>query len=59
ELVELFGWVFDPEKEDSRPSPVGPFLGIIEDFAHCQSTGQSILPPRPDTASAMASAINA
>ena len=38
ELVNLLGWVFDPEK-DSVMSQEGPFLGFMEDYSLIPSTG--------------------
>ena len=38
ELVNLLGWVFDPEK-DSVMAQEGPFLGFMEDYSPIPSSG--------------------
>lgn len=37
-LVELLGWLFDPDK-DSPMGPEGPFLGLQEDFSRVVPDG--------------------
>ena len=46
ELLELFGFIFDPAK-DVKPGFVGPYLGAIEDYSRISDLGVIEITPKP------------